>query len=217
MNEPRVIETGPKQGPVVVFAHGAGAGPESDFMQRVSEFITQQGIGVARFEFPYWTQIRLTGKRRPPNPQPQLQQAMREIASAYANRPLWLMGKSMGARVAFTCADTLNAQGAIGLGFPFHPHKKTQDKPQSTRTHELSNQRRCNLVVQGTHDPMGKLDWVNQQQLPENLHIAWVETGNHDLIPHKSTGLDANESWRLIAAQVVHFIQDEEWRLSLLQ
>lgn len=211
MSESLVIESGPQQGPLVVFAHGAGAGPQSDFMQTVSESIAQQGIGVVRFEFPYWTQIRLTGKRRPPNPQVQLQQALVEIASDYPNRPLWLMGKSMGARVAFKCADALNVEGVIGLGFPFHP----QGKPETTRTHELSNQRRVNLIVQGTHDPMGKVAWVNQQPLPANLHLAWIETGNHDLVPHKSSGLDAQQSWHLVAMHVARFIQDEKWRLSL--
>ena len=205
------VAEGPSTGPVVIFAHGAGAGPDSEFMQQVAKGLVSQGIAVVRFEFPYWTKIRTTGKRRPPNRQPQLQQSMLEVAAPYQHRPLWLMGKSMGARVAFTCADRLHAMGAIGLGFPFHP----QGKPERHRLDELHNRRACNLIVQGTHDGMGKQAWVEQQSLPANLHIEWVATGNHDLVPHKSSGLDAQASWHQVVLLVSRFIKDEEWRLSL--
>lgn len=213
MTTPLIIAEGPATGPIVIFAHGAGAGPESEFMREIAQGLVRQGIAIVRFEFPYWAQIRATGKRRPPNPQAQLQDALIEIAARYQHRPLWLMGKSMGARVAFLCADQLNALGTIGLGFPFHP----QGKPEKNRTTELHNQRACNLVVQGTHDGMGNQAWVEQQALPENLHINWLATGNHDLVPHKSSGLDARASWQRVVLYVSQFIKDEEWRLSLLQ
>ena len=213
MSVARVIEEGTGTGPVVIFAHGAGAGPESDFMQNVARGIVDHDITVVRFEFPYWAQIRNTGTRRPPDRHPHLQQAMLEVAAAYQHRSLWLMGKSMGARVAFTCADQLNAVGAIGLGFPFHP----QGKPEKSRIDELHNGRECNLIVQGTHDGMGKHAWVNQQTLPKNLHVEWLATANHDLVPHKSTGLDARASWHHVVTYVSRFIKEREWRLSLLQ
>lgn len=213
MTTPLVISEGPATGPIVIFAHGAGAGPESAFMREVASGLVEQDIAVVRFEFPYWAQIRTTGKRRPPNRQPQLQQALLEITAQYQHRPIWLMGKSMGARVAFSCADQLNAVGTIGLGFPFHP----QGKPEKNRTDELHNHRDGNLIVQGTHDSMGKQAWVEQQALPANLHIKWLATGNHDLVPHKSSGLDAHASWQRVVLYVSQFIKDQEWRLSLLQ
>lgn len=204
---------GPDSGPLVIFAHGAGAGPESSFMHSFAQYLAAEALAVVRFEFPFWTQRRITETRRPPNPQAQLDEAMERIAADYPDRSIWLMGKSMGARVAFRCADRLAVEGCIGLGFPFHP----QGKPDKTRTHELFNQRQCNLVVQGTHDPMGKQAWVQQQRLPSNLRMLWCSTGNHDLVPHKSSGLTAQASWQGLALQVAHFIKDKEWRLSLSQ
>lgn len=210
---PLIRYTGPESGPLVLFAHGAGAGPDSPFMDCFAHQLAAKGLAVVRFEFPFWTQRRITATRRPPNPQAQLDDAMARMVERYPSRPIWLMGKSMGARVAFRCADKLAVAGCIGLGFPFHP----QGKPDKTRTHELFNQREGNLVVQGTHDPMGKQAWVHQQRLPSNLHMLWCSTGNHDLVPHKSSGLTAQASWQALALQVADFIKDKEWRLSLSQ
>lgn len=188
----------------VVFAHGAGAGPESEFMRTMAENLAEQGLAVLRFEFPYWTNVRIQGKKRPPNPQPVLQEFMQELVRSIDRRPIWLMGKSMGARVAFQVADKVNAVGTVGLGFPFHPPGKLE----KTRTPELFNERDANLVVQGVKDPFGKQDWVQQQKLPDNLNLHWVAAANHDLVPNKSAKIDTVQSWRESAAHIAQFIQE---------
>lgn len=188
----------------VVFAHGAGAGSDSPFMQFMAQNLENEGLRVVRFDFPYWEQVRSSGVKRPPNPQPVLQQRMLQVAAEFAGKRLWLMGKSMGARVAFQCVEEAGARGAIGLGFPFHPPAKRE----RTRTHELINSAPANLVVQGTLDPFGKQEWVSQQKLPENLHVEWVEKAKHDLVPNKSTGVSDKESWCQIATQVATFIKE---------
>lgn len=203
MRSERILFDGQNYEPVIVFAHGAGAGPDSPFMQTISAHLVAQQIAVMRFEFPYWTQVRAQGKRRPPNPQPVLQQCMQEVAASLGSRPLWLMGKSMGARVAFQVADKVGAQGAIGLGFPFHPPAK-KDK---TRTHELDNECAKNLLLHGTRDPFGRQDWVEQQVLPANLELNWVAEGDHDLVPKKATGISAQQSWQHIASSIATFIR----------
>ena len=202
MASERVLWDGEAYEPVIVFAHGAGAGPDSPFMQAMSENLVAQHIAVVRFEFPYWTQVRRQGKRRPPNPQKELQACMQDVAASVGSRPLWLMGKSMGARVAFQVADKIAARGAIGLGFPFHPPAK-KDK---TRTHELYNDCAENLLIHGTHDPFGRQEWVTEQQLPANLQLDWVSQGNHDLVPGKKAGISAEQSWLQIAQRVAKFI-----------
>lgn len=188
----------------VLFAHGAGAGPDSRFMQFMTQSLEDEGLTVVCFDFPYWQKVRSTGVKRPPNPQPVLQEKMLQVAATLADRPLWLMGKSMGARVAFQCVEKARAIGAIGLGFPFHPPAKVE----RTRTHELANSAAANLVIQGTLDPLGKQDWVNQQELPENLKVQWIEKAKHDLIPNKSTGVSETESWCLVATKVATFIKE---------
>lgn len=208
---------GPDDGPLVIFTHGAGVGPQSEFMQAISHHLVAEGIGVFRFEFEYMSQVRIQQRKRPPSRQPKLQQELACVVSTIKqqqpNRSLWLMGKSMGARVAFQVADALDVEGCIGLGFPFHPAAK----PDRTRTHELANQCAHNLVVQGERDALGHREFVATQSLPSNLYTHWVPAANHDLVPLKSSQITAQESWYLIALQVAHFIKDPEWRLSLYQ
>ena len=66
------IVNGDKGAPTFIFAHGAGAAMDSEFMTTIAEGLADRGIRVVRFEFPYMQQQRLTGKRRPPDRQPKL-------------------------------------------------------------------------------------------------------------------------------------------------
>ena len=67
-----LIFDGPEKGPLFVFSHGAGAPLTSDFMEKVSKGLAEQGIRVARFNFNYMQQRVETGSRRPPERAPHL-------------------------------------------------------------------------------------------------------------------------------------------------
>ena len=56
----------------LILAHGAGAPMDSDFMNQLADILAQFGVTVVRFEFPYMSQRRKDGKKRPPNRTPQL-------------------------------------------------------------------------------------------------------------------------------------------------
>lgn len=202
------------QTPLLIFAHGAGAGPQSDFMQHMADLLTQQGLAVVRFEFPYWSQVRETGRKRPPNKAEVLDRAMQEQvytacqAKESSSQPMWLVGKSMGARVAYRCVDVLReqgypVQGAIAFGFPFHP----PGKPEKSRVAELSNQAPRNLIIHGTRDPFGKPAWVENQPLPQNVMVEWHAGGDHNLRLPKSSGVSAAASWQQAAIQAAQFIR----------
>jgi len=187
----------------IIFAHGAGAGLQSDFMQYFALALAMHDIEVVRFNFPYWQQFMDTGKRRPPPRQPALQHSMRTVAASFRDdKPLFVMGKSMGARVAFQVADDLGARAAIGLGFPFHP----VGKPAQLRVAELSNRCRNNLIIQGTRDSFGKPDEVAQYARPDNLELYWLESGDHSFQPTKRSGLLRNQLWQQGVDKIVSFV-----------
>lgn len=191
----------------VVFAHGAGAGLQSDFMQFFALALALNDIEVVRFNFPYWQQFMDTGIRRPPPRMAALCHSMATVVREFSDaKPLYLMGKSMGARVAFQCADELGAKAAIALGFPFHP----SGKPERLRVTELANHCQQNLVIQGTRDPLGRPQQVAGYKLPTNIMLHWLEGGDHSFEPTKRSGISREVLWQEAVDVMVQFIQHVE-------
>lgn len=168
----------------LLFAHGAGAPMDSEFMQMMATLLSSQGLKVVRFEFPYMQSRRLQGTKRPPDPMPRLLEAYREQSRDHTG-PLFLAGKSMGGRVASMLVDELPVAGAVCFGYPFHP----PGKPEKTRTAHLEKLARPVLVLQGTRDPFGKPEEVAGYELSDQLRLTWLDSADHDFKPLKASGM----------------------------
>lgn len=48
-----------------IFAHGAGAGSDSDFMQEMAKLLASKGVQVGLFDFEYMQQAKQEGKKTP--------------------------------------------------------------------------------------------------------------------------------------------------------
>lgn len=172
-----------------VFAHGAGAPMDSDFMAAFAESLGGRGIRVIRFEFPYMAERRISGKKRPP---PRAETMMADFAGLVRGLGLSgrvvIGGKSMGGRIASLIVDELfaagDAAGLICLGYPFHP----PGKPERLRTAHLETLRAPALICQGERDPFGTRAEVVTYSLSQTIALEWLPDGNHDLSPRKSSG-----------------------------
>lgn len=191
----------------IVFAHGAGAGPESEFMQHISGVLEEKGYKVQRITFPYWQKVVQTGKKRPPDRAPVLDQYFVETVQALRDpsQPLFVMGKSMGARVAARTAEQLGATGMIGLGFPFHP----PGKPEWDRFDDLACAHVPSIIIQGSRDPFGNENWLELERLPSFVRVQWLAAANHDLVAPKRTGLSPEQGWQQVVNMVDQFIQEQ--------
>jgi predicted alpha/beta-hydrolase family hydrolase len=179
---------GPDDRPAtVVLAHGAGAGMEHAFLATVANGLADRGLRVVRFEFPYM-HARRSGKRAGPDRLPALQQAFRDVVGQQP-RPVALMGKSMGGRVATTIADEVEALCVVVFGYPFHPPKK----PEQLRTKHLETLRTPTLILQGERDPFGMPDEVAGYALSPAIEIAWLGDGDHSLAPRKKSGFTVEQ------------------------
>ena len=190
-----ILFDGPEQGPLCIFAHGAGAPMDSGFMETFTKGLSNQGIRVARFEFPYMQERRENGKKRPPNRQPELLACLDEVI-AEIGEPGVLIGKSMGGRMSSIAASSFQSEagvnslisGVCAIGYPFHP----QGKPEKLRVDHLSDVSVPMSVIQGTRDPLGNQELVSelitQNQVPLSMSILWLEDGDHDLKPRKKSG-----------------------------
>jgi predicted alpha/beta-hydrolase family hydrolase len=207
-------QNGPIDGPVYIFAHGAGADMNSEFMTQVAERLAEKGIRVIRFNFPYMIKRAEDGKRRPPDRAPKLLAAYEEVIKQL-DCPVVIGGKSMGGRMSSMLlaenadraeAERLPVLGSACMGFPFHaPGKDPKD-----RLNHLQNLVEPLLIVQGTRDTMGTKedveDYLKAERINSSIQMNWLEDGNHDLKPRKASGFSHQEHIGSAIDQVAEFV-----------
>lgn len=171
----------------ILLAHGAGAPMDSASLTAAAKALADAEFRVARFEFGYMAGRR-QGVRKPP---PKAETVMPEYVSAIddlgpTNGPLLIGGKSMGGRVASMIADAeysaKRIAGLVCLGYPFHP----PGRPEQLRTKHLLGMKTPALIVQGTRDEFGTRYEVGDYGLSDEIEVAWLEDGDHDLKPRKA-------------------------------
>jgi predicted alpha/beta-hydrolase family hydrolase len=200
-------------GTLVVLAHGAGAGQTHPFMVRFAHGLSERGMDVVTFNFPY-----IEARRRTPDKRPVLEtafrDAVREAVRGQLTKPTHLIigGKSMGGRIAtHLAADRQNwpadlppVGGVIVLGYPLNPPGGARRQDRVSHLLDISLPV---LIVQGTRDNFGGPDDIRAALGPDlpNFTIHPVEDGDHSFAVRKSFGrpqpdverdiLDAIRDW----------------------
>ena len=192
------IFDGPIDGPLFLFAHGAGADANSEFMTTIAQGLATQGVRVARFNFPYMQQRLIDGIKRPPNRAPKLVEFFTELVMN-CEQPVFIGGKSMGGRIASMVAaqndENLNKKikGVICLGYPFHP----QGKPEKLRIEHLKDITAPLFIAQGTRDKLGSQEEIMAYELNKNIDFLWLEDGDHDFKPRVKSGLTQKAHYKM--------------------
>ncbi|RLV59904.1 alpha/beta fold hydrolase [Parashewanella curva] len=174
---------------LVLFAHGAGAGMDSEFMQEFAENLAKRNCRVIRFNFAYMQANKDDGKKRPPERMPRLlshfETVLKQVIEEHQPKRVFLMGKSMGGRVAAILSEALEIPvlGIICVGYPFIPIKGGNPRlePLQGASHPV-------CIIQGERDRFGNRQQVAEWDLPENVEVQWVNDGDHSLQPRKMSG-----------------------------
>ncbi|RBO82898.1 alpha/beta family hydrolase [Marinomonas aquiplantarum] len=194
----------------IYLAHGAGAGHQSDFLIQLRQALQNaSSFQVAPITFGYMKQQETTGKRRPPT---QFKTLVEEYENAIPiDTACVVSGKSMGGRVATQLSQLDQVKAIVCYGFPFYPPRK----PEKHRLSFLENIEKPCLILQGTRDSLGNLDWVSQQELPENVEIHWVEGADHDFKVLKKYNKTQTEVIEEIAKITTEWLQTKQILSSL--
>ena len=192
----------------LALAHGAGAPMDSPFMEDIAGRLAAGGVRVARFEFPYMAERRRTGRKRPPDREPQLTACWEAAITALRHDMppggrLAIGGKSMGGRMASLVADACGVDALICLGYPFHP----PGKPERLRTAHLESIRTPTLICQGERDPFGRREEVAHYTLSPAVSVAWLADGDHDLKPRKRSGHTHEQSLSEVFRRIARFLE----------
>jgi predicted alpha/beta-hydrolase family hydrolase len=149
-------------------------------MVRLGRGFADRGIAAATFDFPYMTERRKVPDRAPVL-EASWRQAIDEARDAFAGRPLFIGGKSMGGRIASHVAS----QGACGalaglvfFGYPLHP----PGAPDKRRDAHLPQIAAPMLFVQGERDAFGTGDEIRAllTSLPRAM-LHEIAGGDHSL------------------------------------
>ncbi|OHY94073.1 alpha/beta hydrolase [Vibrio rotiferianus] len=198
------IAEGPENGPPFIFAHGAGAGMEHDFMTAVAKGLVEQGIRVVRFNFPYMVKRAEDGKKRPPDRAPKLLEAYEEVITHFTSQPIVIGGKSMGGRMSSLLADNELVAGVACLGFPFHP----PGKPEKYKGEHLASIEKPTLILQGERDTFGKREEFDSFALSEQVKVSFLPDGDHSFKPRKSSGHTEASNIALTVDQLARFVKE---------
>lgn len=187
-----------------VFAHGAGAGMNHEFMQSVAKGLAFKGIRVIRFNFPYMIKRAEDGKRRPPDRAPKLLEAYQEIIEQVDADKLVIGGKSMGGRMASHLSELDKVAAMACLGFPFHP----PGKPEKYKGEHLAELTKPCLILQGERDTFGKREEFADFDLSDSIRVEFIPDGDHSFKPRKSSGYTEQQNIALTVEKLSAFITE---------
>ncbi|EGU43810.1 MULTISPECIES: alpha/beta fold hydrolase [Vibrio] len=187
-----------------IFAHGAGAGMDHEFMQSVAKGLAFKGIRVVRFNFPYMIKRAEDGKRRPPDRAPKLLEAYQEIIEQTDADKLVIGGKSMGGRMASHLSELDKVAAMACLGFPFHP----PGKPENYKGEHLASLQKPCLILQGERDTFGKREEFADFDLSDSIRVEFIPDGDHSFKPRKSSGYTEQQNIALTVEKLSAFIKE---------
>ncbi|MFA0311323.1 alpha/beta family hydrolase [Vibrio splendidus] len=186
-----------------IFAHGAGAGMDHEFMQSVAKGLAFKGIRVIRFNFPYMIKRVEDGKRRPPDRAPKLLEAYQDIIEQCDADKLVIGGKSMGGRMASHLSEVDKVVAMACLGFPFHP----PGKPEKYKGEHLAELQKPCLILQGERDTFGKREEFADFDLSDSIRVEFIPDGDHSFKPRKSSGHTEQQNIALTVEKLSAFIK----------
>ncbi|MDL5028446.1 alpha/beta fold hydrolase [Vibrio gigantis] len=187
-----------------IFAHGAGAGMDHEFMQSVAKGLAFKGIRVIRFNFPYMIKRAEDGKRRPPDRAPKLLEAYQEVIEQVDADKLVIGGKSMGGRMASHLSEVDKVAAMACLGFPFHP----PGKPDKYKGEHLAELQKPCLILQGERDTFGKREEFADFDLSDSIRVEFIPDGDHSFKPRKSSGYTEQQNIALTVEKLSAFIKE---------
>ncbi|WP_061032574.1 alpha/beta fold hydrolase [Vibrio splendidus] len=187
-----------------IFAHGAGAGMDHEFMQSVAKGLAFKGIRVVRFNFPYMIKRAEDGKRRPPDRAPKLLEAYQEIIEQTDADKLVIGGKSMGGRMASHLSELDKVAAMACLGFPFHP----PGKPENYKGEHLASLQKPCLILQGERDTFGKREEFVDFDLSNSIQVEFIPDGDHSFKPRKSSGYTEQQNIALTVEKLSAFVKE---------
>ena len=101
-------------------------------------------------------------------------------------------------------AEGLPAAGLVLISYPLHP----PGKPDRLRIEHFPQLDLPCLFVSGTRDPFGNREEVARYPLSPSIRVKWLEDGDHDSTPRRSSGRDEQRNWQEAVDAIAAFLDE---------
>lgn len=192
--------------PLLVLAHGAGAGFDHHHMTAIADALAVHGIGTLRFNFPFIQQ----GRRRVDSKEDCLHTigAALSAAETFASgSDIYLGGHSFGGRMAshYLAEHDHNVTGLVLFSFPLHVRKK----PDSKRAAHLSELTAPVLFLSGDRDTLAESELLSSIVTDlQQATLHWLDTADHSYKILKRTRQSAEDIYAEAARVTVNWMAD---------
>jgi len=143
---------------VIILAHGRSNDMNNALLRRLAEAAAAEGIWALRINFRYVDE-KASASRDLSREEDDLRGAVRFARSEVGGVPVFVAGKSMGARVCARASGDADVAGVIALGYPLHP----MFKPQVRNPPEWPRLVKPALFVSGDQDPFCDLGRLREE------------------------------------------------------
>ena len=199
-----LIDAAEEPAAILVLGHGAGGGPNAMDLELLARRMPERGTTVVRFEQPW----RIAGRRiavLPPKLDEAWLVAMRWLLDQpWATHPLFIGGRSAGARVACRTANLLEPAGIVCLAFPLH----LPGRPDKSRIGELLAPAAPRLVLQGSSDAFGRPAEIRAASGgATGIRLVELPGADHGFKVAKSSGLTVADLGAAVLNEVTGFVE----------
>ncbi len=178
----RGIAHGPLGGALggLVIAHGRSNDIKNSLVRRIAETTAEAGFWALRFNFRY-VDAKRSASRDLSTEEDDLRGAVKFARQAVPAGPIFVTGKSMGARVCARASADPDVAGMISLGYPLHPmfHPEVRNPPEWPKIVKPA------LFVQGDHDPFCDLARLREElpRLTRPHELVVIPNAGHSFEP----------------------------------
>ena len=164
----------------LVLTHGRSNDMRNPLVRRLAEAAADAGVAALRMNFRYVDE-KAAASRDLSREEDDLRGALRFVANRLSGIPIFIAGKSMGARACARASSDPDVAGMIALGYPLHP----QFRPQVRNPPEWPMIAKHALFVQGDHDPFCDLARLREEltRLSHPHELIVIPNAGHSFEP----------------------------------
>jgi predicted alpha/beta-hydrolase family hydrolase len=190
-----VHETASPPEATLIVTHGRSNDMKNPVVRRLAEAAAENGWWALRVNF-WYVDARARPSKDLAREEDDLRGAVRFARAELPAVPIYLAGKSMGARVCARASSDPEVSGVIALGYPLHP----LFRPQVRNPPEWPKLVKPALFVQGDQDPFCDLARL-AEELPRLTHpheLVVIPEAGHSFEPKGARRDTFPEVWQAL-------------------